>query len=618
MPRAGLLVAVLALVAFVAWTGWDRDAAVEDSGAGAGAGGGGKTGEGGQTGKASDFVGSATCAECHPGIAETFARHPMARTMQPIGEVEPIEAFGEGKDRFTVGGRTYRVERRDGEVIHHEIMHDDDGKLIYDQAESVQFVIGGGVKGRGYVLQRQGLLFESPITWYSQTSNWGLSPGYPPEEHYRFQRRLGADCLACHSGRTAPAIGKDRYVAEKPFHEASIGCERCHGPGGRHSELYRSSRGDRHEDPLIVNPASLADQQQDDICNQCHLEGKLRVLKKGVEFSDFRPGELLGKTWTVYVAETPFDDEGRPLFTSHVEQMHSSRCFQESGKAMRCTSCHDPHRVPSAAERVSFYKARCNSCHQKRGCLLPEAEQQRGGAAGSCIACHMPRLHSSDVAHTTQADHRVVRHASETRPLEQMEQERAGRAWLPFEEMGKLLSGDERQRADALAWLRQANDTGDIRLLERVRKQLGQVLARDASDTEIRGKLGYAWFRLGNMAAAKRELERSLLERPDFEPYLTFLGLIAYSGRDDSGGRYFRRLMVLNPGDGKVHGPYADMLAASGKLEDAIRMAESGLLRDPTLLELRQALARFYRTAGRVKDAEEQERIFGQIRKRMR
>jgi len=610
MPRAGMLVAVLAIVAFAVWAVWDRDRAVEDNGAG-GAGGG-------ETRKASDFVGSRACAECHPGIADTFSRHPMARTMQPIGEVSQIETFGGGKDRFTAGERTYRVERRDGEVIHHEIMYDDDGKVLYDQAESVQFVIGAGVKGRGYVLQRGGLLFESPITWYSQTTSWGLSPGYPPEEHYRFQKRLGDHCLACHSGRTAPASGEDRFVAEKPFHEAAIGCERCHGPGGRHSELYRSSPGDGHEDPLIVNPASLADQQQADICNQCHLEGKIRVLKQGVDFADFRPGELLGKTWTVYVAETPFDDEGRPLFTSHVEQMHSSRCFQESGEAMRCTSCHDPHRVPSAAERASFYKARCNSCHQERGCGLPEAEQQRPPAAGSCIACHMPSLHSSDVAHTTQADHRVVRHASETRPLEQMEQERAGRVWQPFAEMGTLLTREERRRADALAWLRQANDTGDIRLLGRVRKQLQQVLARDATDTEIRGNLGYAWFRLGNMSAAKRELERSLQERPDFEPYLTFLGLIAYSGRDDSGGRYFRRLMVLNPSDGRPHGPCADMLAASGKLDEAIRVAELGLSRDPTVLELRQALARFYRTAGRVKEAQEQERIFEQIRKRMR
>jgi len=199
---------------------------------------------------------------------------------------------------------------------------------------------------------------------------------------------------------------------------------------------------------LIVSPGRLDGQRQDDICNQCHLEGKTRVLKRGMRFDDFRPGELLGKTWTVYVGETPFDEEGRPMFTSHVEQMHASRCFQGSDQAMRCTSCHDPHRVPSADERAEFYKARCNSCHQKRGCSLPEAEQQAAPAAGSCIACHMPKLDSRDLAHSTQADHRVLRHVRETPPFEKMERDRVERPWRPFATMGQLLSKDERRRAE--------------------------------------------------------------------------------------------------------------------------------------------------------------------------
>jgi len=142
MPRAGLLIAVVVIIGFVAWSSWDRDAVVED-----GAGGADPAGE---TPKANDFVGSRACAECHPGIAADFSRHPMARTLRPIDTVEPIEAFGGEQDRFTAGERTYRVERRDGEAIHHETMYDDDGQVLYDQAESVQFVIGAGVKGRSY------------------------------------------------------------------------------------------------------------------------------------------------------------------------------------------------------------------------------------------------------------------------------------------------------------------------------------------------------------------------------------------------------------------------------------------------------------------------------------
>ena len=76
-------------------------------------------------------------------------------------------------------------------------------------------------------------------------------------------------------------------------------------------------------------------------------------------------------------------------------------------------------------------------------------------------------------------------------------------------------------------------------------------------------------------------------------------------------------MLELNPNDGEAHGPYADMLESAGKLDEAIRMAERGLSRDPTVLDLRRSLARFYRKAGRTEDAREQERKVEQIGKRL-
>jgi len=162
------------------------------------------------------------------------------------------------------------------------------------------------------------------------------------------------------------------------------------------------------------------------------------------------------------------------------------------------------------------------------------------------------------------------------------------------------------------------NDTGDVRLLEGVRGQLVRILAENPSDAEIRGNLGYAWFRSGNLDTARRELERALQDRPGFERYLSFLGLIAYSTKDDAGAEHFRRLLELNPHDGRAYGPFTDMLEATGKRDEAIEWAERGLARDPTTLDLRRTLVRLYRKAGRVEEALEQERILGQIGKRLK
>ena len=60
------------------------------------------------------------------------------------------------------------------------------------------------------------------------------------------------------------------------------------------------------------------------------------------------------------------------------------------------------------------------------------------------------------------------------------------------------------------------------------------------------------------------------------------------------------------------------MLEATGKLDEAIRLAERGLQRDPTVLDLRRSLVRFYRKVGRDAEAREQERIFGQLHKRLK
>src|SRR5436305_15335430 len=105
-------------------------------------------------------------------------------------------------------------------------------------------------------------------------------------------------CLFCHANR-APALEcyVDRY--DHPFASGhSIGCERCHGPGQKHvTEGGLLTQG---FDPTIVNPAKLDYPLREAVCQQCHLEGKARVVRRGRRVYQFRPGLPLESVLTTF------------------------------------------------------------------------------------------------------------------------------------------------------------------------------------------------------------------------------------------------------------------------------------------------------------------------------
>src|SRR5262245_16914961 len=152
---------------------------------------------------ASDYAGSASCRECHQDVWDRYRTHPMARSMSPVSE--PV-AFEDDAvpTQFFRGKREYAVERIGDRVFHHERQSNEAGEPVYDQAVEVHYRMGSGTRGRSYLIDRDGLLFLSPIAWYAQGAKWDLSPGYPEDDHQRFERRVIGLCIACHAGRAAP------------------------------------------------------------------------------------------------------------------------------------------------------------------------------------------------------------------------------------------------------------------------------------------------------------------------------------------------------------------------------------------------------------------------------
>jgi tetratricopeptide (TPR) repeat protein len=341
------------------------------------------------------------CARCHAELVDAFGRTPMGRSLTPIALAPAV-----GLDRptgtatFVAGPSMFTIERQGGREIHRETVRDG-GRVLAQVEGEVAYAIGSGARSISYLVEHEGRLFESPITWYSQKQRWDLSPGFEKTSAH-FDRPIDPNCLFCHSNRVeADTLSKNRYK-DPVFRGYAIGCERCHGPGELHARRQEIS-GDR--DLTIVNPRHLDASLRGNVCEQCHLVGDRRVERLGRGAVDYRPGLPLTEFFVDYGLAT---DEGQKL-VGQVEQMKASRCFRASRGRLGCWSCHNPHEAPAPEEKIAYFREKCLACHADRGCKLPEPERLAGNRRDECAGCHMPMSKAVDAVHIAVRDHRIVR-----------------------------------------------------------------------------------------------------------------------------------------------------------------------------------------------------------------
>src|SRR5262245_44292423 len=238
------------------------------------------------------YVGDAVCAKCHDRVATAYAQHPMSRSLAPVGEMHPVERYGvEAHNPFEAGGFHFEVERFGNRMTHCESRRDPHSGAPVRLESDVHFAVGSGSRGRTYLIERDGYLCQSPISWFSEKGIWDLTPGLRVAEH--FERPAQAKCLFCHCNSVEPVAHTLNRYQPPIFRGHGIGCERCHGPG----ELHAAARGRRDGaaganglDETIVNPGRLAPDLRDAVCEQCHLQGEVRVVRRGRELFDYRPG----------------------------------------------------------------------------------------------------------------------------------------------------------------------------------------------------------------------------------------------------------------------------------------------------------------------------------------
>ncbi len=530
------------------------------------------------------YVGDSSCVDCHADYVRRFARHPMGRSIHAVKtddhpRAEPFVALGLRFEVRSKGSRVWHIAAPEGE-----------GRPVAELALPADYVIGSGERGHSYLGFRDGQALQTPISYYTRKGVWDLSPGFTSA--LVPGRPVPASCLFCHSNGTAERPGEeDRFEADPFPHGASIGCERCHGPAEIHVKTPTPGS--------IVNPGKLPWRLREATCEQCHLQGQVRVLPRGRGLYDFRPGLPLESCWAVY-GDAASGADSRAV--NHVEQMHQSRCFSKSPdeKKLGCISCHDPHEKPTKASRVDHYRARCLNCHQDKGCSIDKAERERKSPGDSCIECHMPRYDSNDIPHNAATNHRIPRRATrEAMPepgdsvLTRFHPVAAGEEAEERRNRGialvrRLFSGKRSQQRDtALA----------LPLLE-------TAIAAHPGDDEAWVGRGQALTFMGQAEAGLAAFETALKRQPRHELALAGKARTAQMLQDTKAAiDAWKRLTDISPHTPGYRENLATLLAAVGRWAEAREQADLWVRQAPISVPARQLLIRCLLEQGKTDEA---------------
>jgi hypothetical protein len=319
-----------------------------------------------------DYAGSAACAPCHSALYEGHKNTSMAQAAARPAESRLL--IEHPALSFERGPYTYVLRHEGGRVSF--TVSDGHDKIT----EPVFLVVGAGAVFQIYLIEHQGMYYQTPVNYYSAQGKLGLggdpAAPLPASLEAALGQRLTTEsvrgCFRCHS--PANVVG-DRLDTDHLV--PGDACEVCHGPGAKHVAAMRA--GKPHES-VIFNPAHLRPEEELDFCGDCHHT--IQEVKKG---------NLRGVRTVI----------------SQSYRLVGSRCWNAADRRSRCAFCHDSH-APLAQEAAA-YDAKCLACHMSSA-GAPARSDQPGKpcpvAQQDCVRCHMPKVAVPD-SPILFTDHRI-------------------------------------------------------------------------------------------------------------------------------------------------------------------------------------------------------------------
>ena len=355
------------------------------------------------------FVGSTTCASCHPRETEAHRGSHHARAMQVADAASVLGDFAGA--RFTDHRVVSTFLRRDGKYVVRT--EGADGKPAdFD----VAYTFGVWPLQQYLLPLAGGRLQALTIAWDSRPpvaggQRWySLYPGerFRPDDPLHWSGReqtWNYQCAECHVTdlRKNFDLAQNRYATR--WAELGVNCEACHGPGSAHAAWARTRKpgAGRGESALVVAlhrpegawemkdaPRGIAQwsgpstrrargEAEVDACARCHARRRPIVdpYPYGRPFLETHQPALL--------VDGLYHADGQIL--GEVYEYGSFLQSRMRRAGVTCSDCHEPHALRLRADG----NALCGSCHLPARFDSPAHHHHPTGSDGArCVSCHMP------------------------------------------------------------------------------------------------------------------------------------------------------------------------------------------------------------------------------------
>ena len=352
------------------------------------------------------YVDDAACAGCHQAEFEAWSGSHHDLAMQ---EATADTVLGDFDDAtFTHFGITSRFFRRDGRFFVNT--EGPDGRLA-----DFELAYTFGVEPlQQYLAPFPGGALQSlTIAWDRERGVWmHLYPDepVPPDDplHWtgRYQR-WNVMCAECHSTHVRANYDVESDTYRTVWAEMDVGCQACHGPGAVHVDWARDAPVPEREPApapapgapetpgapaygLLVDFAAGRAGMEVRSCAGCHSRRqRISEFDRHARpfLDDFLPARL---TDGLYYPDGQIQDEVYVWGSFVQSRMH------EAG--VRCSDCHDSHRLSLRAEGDGV----CLQCHRdtpverfpglapKRYDTPAHHFHEPDSTGARCVGCHMP------------------------------------------------------------------------------------------------------------------------------------------------------------------------------------------------------------------------------------